>query len=122
MGDRKRILAIDDEEDLRIILKEELTDEGYEVFTLGDPAKAMDKIEETNPDLILLDIKMPGMSGMDLLNLIRGKYYDLPVILLTAYSSFKKDIAAAACDQYVVKSGDFTELKKRVRKTLSVTA
>lgn len=121
MSNRKKILAIDDEEDLRIILKEELTDEGYEVFTLGDPEKAMDRIEATKPDLVLLDIKMPGMSGMDLLNLVREKYYNLPVILLTAYSSFKKDIAAAACDQYVVKSGDFTELKKRIRKTLSVT-
>jgi DNA-binding response OmpR family regulator len=121
VSNRKKILAIDDEEDLRIILKEELTDEGYEVFTLGDPEKAMDRIEATKPDLVLLDIKMPGMSGMDLLNLVREKYYNLPVILLTAYSSFKKDIAAAACDQYVVKSGDFTELKKRIRKTLSVT-
>jgi len=116
MEEKKKILAIDDEEDIRFILKEELTDEGYEVHTLGDPTKALELIDEIKPDLVLLDIKMPQMSGTELLGLIRDKYYDLPVILLTAYSSFKRDIASAACDHYVVKSGDLTELKKRIEK------
>ena len=116
MEKKKKILAIDDEEDIRFILEEELTDEGYEVHTLGDPTQALDKIEEIQPDLILLDIKMPQLSGTELLGLIRDRYYDLPVILLTAYSSFKRDIASVACDHYVVKSGDLTELKERIKK------
>lgn len=120
MEDKKKILAIDDEEDIRFILKEELTDEGYEVFTLGNPTKALDTIESFKPDLVLLDIKMPQMSGIELLGKIRDKYYDLPVILLTAYSSFKKDTASLACDQYVVKSGDLTELKKRIERIFKV--
>ena len=116
MEEKKKILAIDDEEDIRFILEEELTDEGYEVHTLGDPTKALDLIDEIKPDLVLLDIKMPQMSGTELLGKIRDRYYDLPVILLTAYSSFKRDIASVACDHYVVKSGDLTELKKRIEK------
>jgi len=120
MEEKKKILAIDDEEDIRFILQEELTDEGYEVYTLGDPTQALDKIEEIQPDLVLLDIKMPQMSGTELLGLIRDKYYDLPVILLTAYSSFKRDIASAASDYYVVKSGDLTELKKRIERIFKV--
>lgn len=120
MEDKKKILAIDDEEDIRFILQEELTDEGYEVLTLGDPTKALDEIASFKPDLVLLDIKMPQMSGIELLGMIRDKYYDLPVILLTAYSSFKRDIASAASDQYVVKSGDLTELKKRIERIFKV--
>ncbi len=120
MERKKRILAIDDEEDIRFILKEELTDEGYEVFTLDDPTKALDRIEEIKPDLVLLDIKMPQMSGTELLGKIRDRYYDLPVILLTAYSSFKRDVAAAACDHYVVKSGDLSELKKKIERIFRV--
>ncbi len=120
MEERKKILAIDDEEDIRFILEEELTDEGYEVHTLGDPTQALDTIEEIKPDLVLLDIKMPQMSGTELLGKIRDRYYDLPVILLTAYSSFKRDIACAASDYYVVKSGDLTELKERIARIFKV--
>ena len=120
MEEKKKILAVDDEEDIRFILKEELTDEGYDVHTLGDPTRALDKIEEIKPDLVLVDIKMPQMSGIELLGKIRDRYYDLPVILLTAYSSFKKDTASLACDHYVVKSGDFTELKNRIKRIFKV--
>jgi len=120
MEKKKKILAIDDEEDIRLILKEELTDEGYEVYTLGDPTQALDKIEEIHPDLVLLDIKMPQMNGTELLCLIRDRYYDLPVILLTAYTSFKRDVVSTASDYYVVKSGDFTELEKRIKRIFKV--
>ena len=120
MEEKKKILAVDDEEDIRFILKEELTDEGYDVYTLRDPTQALDKIEEIKPDLVLVDIKMPQMSGIELLGKIRDKYYDLPVILLTAYSSFKRDIASAASDHYVVKSGDLTELKNRIERIFKV--
>ncbi len=120
MEEKKKILAIDDEEDIRFILKEELTDEGYEILTLGDPTQALDAIASFKPDLILLDIKMPQMSGIELLGKIRDRYYDLPVILLTAYSSFKRDTASLASDQYIVKSGDLTELKKRIERIFRV--
>ncbi len=120
MEEKKKILAIDDEEDIRFILEEELTDEGYEVYTLDNPTQALDRIEEIQPDLVLLDIKMPQMNGTELLGLIRDRYYDLPVILLTAYSSFKRDVTTAASDYYVVKSGDLSELKKRIERIFRI--
>ena len=116
METRKKILSIDDEENIRLLLSCELEDEGYEVISLGDPQQAMKAIEEEHPDIVLLDIKMPQLDGMELLKMIRDKYYDLPVILLSAYSSFKRDVAAMASDYYVVKSADLTELKKLIKK------
>ncbi len=116
METRKKILSIDDEENIRLLLSCELEDEGYEVISLGDPQQAMKVIEKEHPDIVLLDIKMPQLSGMELLKMIRDKYYDLPVILLSAYSFYKRDVAAMASDYYVVKSADLTELKKLIRK------
>jgi DNA-binding NtrC family response regulator len=116
METRKKILSIDDEENIRLLLACELKDEGYEVISLGDPLQAMKVIEKEHPDIVLLDIKMPQLSGMELLRMIRDKYYDLPVILLSAYSFYKRDVAAMASDYYVVKSADLTELKKLIKK------
>lgn len=116
MERKKKILSIDDEENIRLLLSCELEDEGYEVISLGDPLQAMKIIEEEQPDIIILDIKMPQLSGIELLKMIRDKYYDLPVILLSAYSSFKRDIAAMASDYYLVKSADLSELKKLIKR------
>jgi len=116
MEDKKKILSIDDDESIRLLLSCELEDEGYEVISLGDPLQAMKMIEDEQPDIVILDIKMPQLSGIELLKMIRNRYYDLPVILLSAYSSFKQDIAAMASDYYVVKSADLSELKKVIKK------
>jgi len=116
MESKKKILSIDDEESIRLLLSCELEDEGYEVISLGDPLQAMKVIEKEQPDIIILDIKMPQLNGIELLKMIRDKYYDLPVILLSAYSSFKRDVAAMASDYYVVKSADLNELKKLIKK------
>ncbi|MBN2331513.1 MAG: response regulator [Deltaproteobacteria bacterium] len=118
MEKQKKILCIDDEENIRLLLACELEEEGYEVISLGDPLQAMEIIAQQQPDIIILDIKMPHLSGIELLSTIRDRYYDLPVILLSAYSSFKRDVSAMASDYYVVKSGDLTELKKLVKRIL----
>ncbi len=120
MGEKKKILCVDDEENIRLLLACELEEEGYEVIGLGDPLQAMEIIAREKPDVVILDIKMPKMNGIELLKIIRDTYYDLPVILLSAYSTFKRDVAARASDYYVVKSGDLTELKKTIRRILQV--
>ena len=120
MENRKKILCVDDEENIRLLLTCELEEEGYQVIGLGNPLQAMELIAQEKPDIVILDIKMPKMNGIELLKIIRDNYYDLPVILLSAYSSFKRDVAAKASDYYVVKSGDLTELKKTIRKILQI--
>jgi len=113
-----KILVVDDEEHIRMLYSEELTEAGYEVITAADGFKLMERIDEERPDLVILDIKMAEYDGLDLLQEIRGKFYNLPVILCTAYDTFKEDIKSIAADSYVIKSFDLTELKKKIAMAL----
>ena len=113
-----KILIVDDEENIRLFYSEELKDDGYDVATAEDGYKLIEKIHEEKPDVIILDIKLVGYNGLDLLQEIRKKYYDLPVILCSAYSSFKGEFRTYSADTYVVKSSDLTELKKEIKKAL----
>ena len=113
-----KILVVDDEEPIRLLYEEELTDEGYEVVTAASGQGLLERIAQERPDLIILDIKLADSDGLDLLQEIRNRHYDLPVILCSAYEVFKRDIKAIAADAYVVKSSDLTPLKKAVRRAL----
>jgi two-component system response regulator (stage 0 sporulation protein F) len=83
-----KILIVDDEEHIRFLYSEELTEAGYEVITADSGYKLLERIDEEKPDLVVLDIKMVDYNGLDLLQDIRNKYYDLPVVLCTAYDTF----------------------------------
>jgi DNA-binding response OmpR family regulator len=113
-----KILIVDDEEGIRMLYSMELHDEGYDVVTLPDGKGLLTTIETESPDCIILDIKMRDYNGLDLLQEIRKKHYDMPVILNSAYSSFKVDLKAVAADYYVVKSSDLAELKEKLRVAL----
>ena len=113
-----KILIVDDEEHIRFLYSEELTDEGYEVTTADSGYQLLERIEKEKPDLVVLDIKMVDYNGLDLLQDIRNKYYDLPVILCTAYDTFKEDMKSIAADFYVIKSFDLTELKNKIKMAL----
>jgi DNA-binding response OmpR family regulator len=116
-----KILIVDDEEHIRFLYSEELSDEGYEVITADSGYQLIERIEEEKPDLIVLDIKMVDYNGLDLLQDIRNKYYDLPVILCTAYDTFKEDMKSIAADFYVIKSFDLTELKNKIKMALDTS-
>ncbi len=116
-----KILIVDDEEHIRFLYAEELSDEGYEVVTTDSGYKLLELIEKEKPDLVVLDIKMVDYNGLDLLQDIRNKYYDLPVILCTAYDTFKEDMKSIAADFYVIKSFDLTELKNKIKMALEAT-
>jgi DNA-binding response OmpR family regulator len=113
-----KILIVDDEEGIRMLYAMELQDEGYEVITLPDGKDLLEVVEMQEPDCIVLDIKMREYNGLDLLQQIRRKHDDLPVILNSAYSSFKVDLKAVAADYYVVKSSDLGELKEKLKVAL----
>ncbi len=116
-----KILIVDDEEHIRYLYSEELADAGYEVITSDSGYKLLETIKEENPDLVVLDIKMVGYNGLDLLQDIRNNFYDLPVVLCTAYDTFKRDMKSIAADFYVIKSFDLTELKSKVAMALEAT-
>jgi DNA-binding response OmpR family regulator len=113
-----KILVVDDEEHIRLLYFEELNEAGYEVITAEDGYKLLETIEEEKPDLVILDIKMVGYNGLDLLQDIRNHFYALPVILSTAYDSYKEDMKSIVADFYVVKSFNLTELKNKISMAL----
>jgi two-component system, response regulator, stage 0 sporulation protein F len=115
---KKRILIAEDEDSLRLFYEEELKAEGYEVLTARNGREAIQQLEETRPDLILLDIVMPVMDGMEALGRILRKDRKIPVILNTSYSAYREDFMSWAADAYVTKSSDLTELKAKIRELL----
>jgi DNA-binding NtrC family response regulator len=113
-----RVLVVDDDESLRILYSKELTDEGYQVETVSSGREALDSINASRPDIVVLDIKMEGMDGLSVLEEIMKTDRTIPVVLNTAYSTFKSDFTTWSADAYVVKSSDLTELKDTVRSIL----
>ena len=114
----KTILIADDDRNLTLLYEQELTDEGYRVEVVHDAREAIGRVEGDPPDLLILDIRMPGMDGIEALSHILGKNNRLPVILNTAYSNYKDNFMTWSADAYVVKSSDLTELKTRIREVL----
>ncbi|WP_459941032.1 MULTISPECIES: response regulator [Deferrisoma] len=113
-----RILIVDDEEHIRTLYTLELEDEGHEVLALETGKDIVPHVEEFRPDVVILDIKMVDVSGLDVLQELRNRFYDLPVILCSAYGSYKGDVKSVAADYYVVKSSDLTELKRKIQQAL----
>ena len=111
----KTILVADDDKNLALLYQQELSDEGYQVDIVYDAPSAIDRVEQDPPDLLILDIRMPGMDGIEALGHILGKDNELPVILNTAYSNYKDNFMTWSADAYVVKSSDLTELKTTIR-------
>jgi DNA-binding response OmpR family regulator len=116
-----KVLIVDDEKHIRMLYAEELEEDGYEVAVAADGSGILERIEKEKPDVIILDIKMVSSNGLDVLQEIRNKFYNLPVILCSAYGSYKVDIKSIAADAYVVKSSDLTELKKKIAQVLETT-
>jgi CheY-like chemotaxis protein len=117
-----KILIVDDEESVRLLYAEELTGDGYDVALAEDGHELIQRIEKEKPDVVVLDIKMAGYNGLDLTQSIRERFYDLPVILCSAYSIFKGDLKSIAADYYVVKSPDLSELRRKITQALEGTA
>jgi DNA-binding response OmpR family regulator len=113
-----KVLIVDDEKHIRLLYAEELEEEGYEVALAADGVGILERIDKEKPDVVVLDIKMVSSNGLDVLQEIRNKFYNLPVILCSAYGSYKVDIKSIAADAYVVKSSDLTELKNKIAQVL----
>lgn len=112
------LLIVDDDLAIRLLYQRELRDEGYKVAATDDCRNLMKIIETDMPDLIVLDIMMGEFNGLDLLQQIRETYYELPVILCSAYYHFKYDLRSIAADYYVIKSTDLSELKYMIKLAL----
>jgi len=114
----KKILVVEDEKMLGLLYEEELTKEGYEVVVVHDADAAMDRVKSEQFDLIVTDIRMPGKDGIELIASIMGMRKDIPIIINTAYQSYKDDFMTWAADAYIIKSSSLDELKEKIKELL----
>lgn len=117
--EKKRILLVDDEESIQLLYREEFEDEGYAIDSAYNGFEALAKFRENPPDLVLLDINMPGMNGIEVLHQMKEFRSDVPIILNSAYHEYKQDFSTWASEAYIVKSANTDELKAMVRKHLA---
>lgn len=115
---KKTILVVDDEEHIRLLYKEEFEEEGYKVILAGNGEDALIQVEKNHPDLVTLDIKMPGIDGIALASKIKELKNDMPLIFISAYEDYKQNFGTWASEAYFVKSANLTELKSLVATIL----
>ena len=115
-----KIWIADDDEAIRIVLEEGLKSTGLEISTYADGELLIKALEEDKPDLIISDIKMPGMHGYDLLKHIKNNYEKLPVIIMTAFTDMQAAIDAygGGAFEYIPKPFDLEEAIAIVKKAL----
>ena len=114
-----KILCVDDDLNLLRLYRDELAEEGYKVISAKNGKEAVKKFGEQKPDLIVMDIRMPQMDGIEPLNAILGKDRRVPVILNTAYAQYKENFMTWGAEAYIIKSSDLTELKGKIQDVLS---
>ncbi len=116
----KKVLIVEDDAAQRMLYEVELSEEGYDVLLAKDGFEAIEKVREHRPDIVVLDLMMPNMHGLDALRKMLSINPNIPVIIHTAYSHYKNNLMSWAAEAYVVKSSDLTELKNALKRVLNV--
>ena len=114
-----KVLIVDDEPHLRVLYETELRRAGYDTMTAGNAQQGLEFVETMKPDLVVLDIRMAGMDGIDALQHILERDSSIPVVLNTAFSSYRDNYLTWAADAYITKSADVTELLDTVEGLLN---
>ena len=118
----EKILIVDDEKDLFWTITNLLNDEGYTLMVANDGKNALIQIKDASPDLVILDLKLPDINGIDLLSKIKEIDSNIPVVILTAYGEVSSAVSAmkmGAID-YIIKPFDINELRSSIKKALYV--
>ena len=120
----KTILVVEDEAKLREIYKEALAEEGYEVLMVDNGRKALTVVRGAAVDLIITDIKMPEMHGVEFVTALREAGFETPVIMCSAYEQMKNDfgVVSAGIADFLTKPVDIDELVSKVNAILGSPA
>jgi two-component system response regulator (stage 0 sporulation protein F) len=121
MTDKKRLLIVDDDESLRVVLADALTRSNFEVATAADGLLAMDQLRKQRFDLVLLDIRMPNMDGMEVLKNIREEDLAEKVIMLTGVAELKfaQESLMSGAHDFMSKPVDLDALQNCINRVLS---
>ncbi|MCB0292939.1 MAG: response regulator [Calditrichaeota bacterium] len=114
-----KILIVEDEAAQRLLYETEIVDLGHEVVLASDGVEAIDMVRKEKPDLVILDLMMPNMHGLDSLRKVLSINPNIPVIIHTAYSHYKDNFMSWAAEEYIVKSADLSELKGAIKRVLA---
>ena len=120
---RRRILVADDEKNMRWVLAQALEPAGYEVVEAADGKEALAAVAEQEPDVMVLDHRMPAPDGMEVLQRLRAKGHRFPIIMLTAHGNVQTAVEAmkAGASEYLTKPFDLDELKLSIDKALKMS-
>jgi CheY-like chemotaxis protein len=118
----KTILIVDDDRNLRRLYKEELEAEGYRVLLADNGKQAIQAAASEPPDVVVMDIRMPEMDGLEAMACVLREHRRVPIILNTAYSCYQDDFLTWAADGYIIKSADLQPLKDKIREILGCQA
>ncbi|MEF3254663.1 MAG: response regulator [Deferribacterales bacterium] len=116
----KTILIVDDDPNIRLLLSEDLWEKGYNIVTAVDGDEALISFSEEYVDLVILDIRMPKVSGIEVLKTIRGTNSTVPIILYTANPDELPDYSDYKNTYLITKSSDTSELINKVEQLLNV--
>ncbi|MFZ4453015.1 response regulator [Salibacterium aidingense] len=119
----KKILIVDDQYGIRVLLQEILQKDGHEILQASNGVQALDLLEEEDPDLLLLDMKIPGMDGVEILQQRSERQLapDTRVILMTAYGelSMMKEAENLGAASYISKPFDIDQVREEIHKYLT---
>jgi CheY-like chemotaxis protein len=114
-----KILVVEDEQHQRELYAMELQDEGYEVDQASNGKEAFEKVKNNRYDLVILDIRMPEMDGIEALGKILSRDKKIPIVIYTAYSNYKSNFMTWTADAYITKSSNLDELKRKIQEILA---
>ena len=115
-----RLLIVEDEDSHRELYAEELEEEGYEIIRAENGSVAVELAKKNSFDLIIMDIRMPEMDGIEALGKVISMNKKIPVIIYTAYSNYKSNFMTWTADAYLTKSSNLDELKDKIKELLLV--
>ncbi len=120
----KSILIADDDEITRTILQTALEKEGYRIITATNGREALEKVRDESPDLLILDIRMPDMHGLEVLEVVRKENKTLPIIMCSGIGQLRDDFAVLSSNisAFLTKPVDVEKLKEKVKEICPVSS
>ena len=122
MSEKNHVLILDDEKNYLLVLQAMLEDAGYKVTALSDSQTALPFLEESEVDVLITDMKMPHLTGQDILEHVKKNYPHIPVLIMTAFGSIEGAVDAMRCgaDDYITKPFNMDLLLLRIQKQLDL--